>query len=138
MNAVLGRISAFSGLPDDEQAREGAGSSFRECWEAAEPGCEGPDGCSPRGTRGRYLRYVLDAIEAGPPDGVMLRRVRDRVLESVPTGGRYRLRFARGSSVDVDRVVLSTGHSTPEPTGTAEEWAYFATVRTGPKWSRGA
>lgn len=46
MNTVLGQISAFSGLPDDEQARASAGPSFWECREAAEPGCQGPDGYS--------------------------------------------------------------------------------------------
>ncbi|MFD4639760.1 FAD/NAD(P)-binding protein [Lentzea sp. NPDC058436] len=137
MNTVLGQISAFSGLPDDGPARAGAGPSFWEWWEAAEPGCPGPDGYSPRGTYGRYLRYVLDAVESGLPDGVSLHRVRDRVVRLVPAERRYRLHFAGRPAVDADRVVLTTGHSTPELTGTAARWAEFAAAHPGLRYVAG-
>ncbi|MFG1648166.1 FAD/NAD(P)-binding protein [Amycolatopsis sp. NPDC049252] len=131
MNTVLGQISAFSGLPDDAPARAGAGPSFWEWWESAEPGCPGPDGYAPRYFYGRYLRFVLDAIESGLPDGATLRRIRDQALELTPEHGSYRLRFAGRAPIRVDRVVLTTGHSTPELTGRARELADFAARTPG-------
>jgi hypothetical protein len=129
MNTVVGQISAFSGVPDDGPARPGAGPSFQQWWESAAAGCPGADGYAPRGVYGRYLRFVLDAVEAHLPDGVRMYRITAQVNDLTPDDGAYRLRLSDGTSVAVDRVVLTTGHSVPELAGQCRDLALFAAER---------
>lgn len=138
MNTVAGQISAFSGLPDSGPARPGAGPSLCEWWQATDPsGNPGPDGYAPRAAYGRYLQYVMAAIDAAAPAGVHLRRVHDRVAGLVRSGGRYRLTLDGAGIVECDRVVLTTGHSTPDLTGRAAEYASFAARQPGLRYFAG-
>jgi glutamate mutase epsilon subunit len=125
MNTVAGEVTIFSGPPDGGPARAGAGPSL-----AAWLPC-GVNEYAPRARYGRYLRFALDAVEAGLPDAVNLRRLVGRVDRLDRHAGGYRLRFADGQVLDCDRVVLATGHPTPAPTGEQRVLADFAASRPG-------
>lgn len=129
MNTVAGQISAFSGLPDEGRARPGAGPSFVQWWSSVDPDYPGPDSYAPRGHYGRYLRFVLDAIEAGLPERDRMHRVRASVADLERADDGYLLTFADGSRLSVDKVVLVTGHSRAEPVGEHQELADFAASR---------
>nr|WSW43171.1 FAD/NAD(P)-binding protein [Streptomyces sp. NBC_01001] len=137
MNTVAGQISAFSGLPDTDRPRAGSGPSFVEWWQSVDPDCPGRDGYAPRAQYGRYLRFVLDAVEAALPAGVSLHRVHGRVDDLDRTGTTYRLTLSDGSRLDADRVVLTTGHSLNSPSGWEEELAGFAAGHPRLRYIRG-
>lgn len=129
MNTVAGQISAFSGVPDAGPSRAGAGPSLLEWWSSVDPDCPGPDGYAPRAVYGRYMRFVLDAVEAGLPENARLRRTNARVDNLLRTRDGYRLTLSDGTHLEVDRVVLTTGHSVPEPTGEHKTFSEFAAAR---------
>ena len=137
MNTVAGMVSAFSGRPDGGPTRAGAGPSLLEWWQRRDPAHADPDGYASRADYGRYLHFVLDAVEAGLPDGVRLHRVHDRVVDLRRSGDAYRVSLAEGGEIAADRVVLTTGHSTPELTGTQRALAEFAQTRPGLRYLRG-
>ncbi|WP_189151014.1 FAD/NAD(P)-binding protein [Streptomyces lacrimifluminis] len=127
MNTVAGQISAYSGVPDGGPARAGAGPSFGEWWQAVDPAnYPGPDSYAPRGQYGRYLRSVLAAVQESLPPGVRLRCIKERAEDVVRGAGRYRLTLSGGERLDVDRVVLTTGHASNELTGREGDLADFA------------
>ncbi|MEW9337245.1 FAD/NAD(P)-binding protein [Streptomyces tanashiensis] len=125
MNTVAGQCSAYSGEPDAGPARAGAGPSFGQWWESVGD-YPGPDSYAPRGQYGRYLRSVLAAVEDSLPPGVQLRSIKERVEEVVRLDGRYRVVLSGGERLDVDRVVLTTGHSRHRLTGREGELADLA------------
>ncbi|MEU6084308.1 FAD/NAD(P)-binding protein [Streptomyces sp. NPDC047108] len=125
MNTVAGQCSAYSGEPDGGPARAGAGPSFGEWWESVGD-YPGPDSYAPRGQYGRYLRAVLTAVEESLPSGVRLRCVKERVEDIARVDGRYRIALSGGEQLDVDRVVLTTGHSRNRLTGREDGLADFA------------
>ena len=129
MNTVCGEVTMFSGPPDDEPARPGAGPSLAQWWSASEPGFPGRDGYAPRYLHGRYLCYVVDAVERALPEGANLHRVQARVEDLMSTGDGYRLALSDGADVHVDRVVLTTGHARPEQKGQFRAHAEFAATR---------
>ncbi|GLF98492.1 FAD/NAD(P)-binding protein [Streptomyces yaizuensis] len=137
MNTVADEISAFSGIPDDGPHRAGAGPSFGEWWRATDPDHPGPNSYAPRAVYGRYMRYVLSAARDGLPAGVRLHEVRLSVEDLVPTGGGYRLRLSDGSRLFADRVVLTTGHARPGPSGEQRELAEFAAAHPRLRHLRG-
>ncbi|MGW1965128.1 FAD/NAD(P)-binding protein [Streptomyces sp. NPDC001935] len=125
MNTVAGQCSAYSGEPDDGPTRAGAGPSFGQWWQAA-GNYPGPDSYAPRGQYGRYLRSVLTEVERNLPPGVRLRSIKERVEEVTGTHGRYRIALSGGERLDVDRVVLTTGHSRNRLTGHEHDLAALA------------
>ncbi|MFG3125144.1 FAD/NAD(P)-binding protein [Streptomyces sp. NPDC048201] len=125
MNTVAGQCSAYSGEPDGGPARAGAGPSFGEWWEAA-GNYPGPDSYAPRAQYGRYLRSVLTEVERTLPPGVRLRSIRERAEEVVRVDGRYRIALSGGERLDVDRVVMTTGHSRNRLTGREGDLAAHA------------
>ncbi|MFI1979659.1 FAD/NAD(P)-binding protein [Streptomyces wedmorensis] len=126
MNTVAGQCSAYSGEPDGGPARAGAGPSFGQWWESVGD-YPGPDSYAPRGQYGRYLRSVLDAVTESLPTGVRLRSIKERVEEVVRVDGdRYRIALSGGERLDVDRVVLATGHSRHRLTGREGDLADLA------------
>jgi glutamate mutase epsilon subunit len=135
MNTPAGEVTMFSGPADAGPARPGAGPTLAQWWQAEDPDCPGPDGYAPRVVYGRYLRFVLDTVTTSLPDRVQLRRIHARVDDLVRPGrehageGRYRLTLATGEELDADRVVLATGHPTPELIGAQRELADFAMER---------
>ncbi|HET6858782.1 MAG TPA: FAD/NAD(P)-binding protein [Streptomyces sp.] len=137
MNTVADEISAFSGIPDDGPHRAGAGPSFGEWWRATDPDHPGPNSYAPRAVYGRYMRYVLNAARAGLPPGVRLHEVRLSVDDLTRTADGYRLRLSDGSRLSVDKVVLTTGHARPEPSGEQRELAEFAAARPRLRYVRG-
>lgn len=126
MNTVAGEISAYSGPPDGGPTRPGAGPSFAQWWEAAEPGNGRANDCAPRALYGRYLSELLDAAERSLPDNTTLWRVEGRVYELGRAGCGYRLAFADGRRLQVDRAVLVTGHSAPRLSGNPRRLRSFS------------
>ncbi|WP_434589222.1 FAD/NAD(P)-binding protein [Streptomyces sp. A5-4] len=137
MNTVADEISAFSGVPDGGPHRAGAGPSFGEWWRATDPDHPGPNSYAPRALYGRYMRYVLRAARAALPDHVRLHEVRLSVEDLTRAGDGYRLRLSDGSRLSVDKVVLTTGHARPEPSGEQRELAEFAATRPQLRYVRG-
>ncbi|WP_274034540.1 FAD/NAD(P)-binding protein [Streptomyces sp. MMBL 11-1] len=131
MNTPVGLITAFSGASDGGPARAGAGPSLGQWWQAHLPGHPGPEGYAPRAVYGRYLRFALDAIESGLPPRVRLTRVHDSVLDLEPTANGHRLTLAGGTSLDVDRAVLTTGHARPPVDAPLRDLAEFAARHPG-------
>ncbi|MGH3855022.1 MAG: FAD/NAD(P)-binding protein, partial [Pseudonocardiaceae bacterium] len=112
----------------------GAGPTLAQWWEQMDHDYPGSNGYAPRAVYGRYLRFVLDAVVAGLPEQVRLRRVVASVedLIRIGTGSarEYRLTLSSGEQLFADRVVLATGHPTPELTGAQRELADFAKDRS--------
>ncbi|MFD3721508.1 FAD/NAD(P)-binding protein [Streptomyces sp. NPDC058674] len=137
MNTVADEISAFSGIPDGGPSRAGSGPSFGQWWRATDADHPGPGSYAPRAVYGRYMRYVLSAVRSGLPDHVRLHEVRLSVEDLVPAGGGYRLGLSDGSRLSVDRVVLTTGHARPEPSGEQKVLADFADAHPHLRYVRG-
>lgn len=129
MNTVCGEVSAFSGIPDGGPARAGAGPSLVQYWASVDPDCPGPNGYAPRALHGRYMHFVLEAVERGLPPGATLHRVHAKVEELERTGAGYALRLSNGTRLAADRVILVTGHSRQEQTGELAALADFAAAR---------
>ncbi|MDX2590844.1 MULTISPECIES: FAD/NAD(P)-binding protein [Streptomyces] len=131
MNTVADEVSAFSGPPDGGPARPGAGPSLAQWWSSVDPEYPGPNSYAPRALHGRYMRFLLDAIEKNLPERVRLIPVHATVDALERTGDGYRLTLRDGSGLTVDRVVLTTGHTTPELTGNQRRLAAHAARHPG-------
>jgi hypothetical protein len=129
MNTVCGEVSAFSGIPDGGPARAGAGPSLVQYWASVDPGCPGPNGYAPRALHGRYMHFVLEAVERGLPPGATLHRVRAAVETLEREGDGYALALSNGTRLHADRVILVTGHARQEQTGELAALAEFAAPR---------
>ncbi|WP_370126406.1 FAD/NAD(P)-binding protein [Streptacidiphilus sp. EB103A] len=137
MNTVCAEVSMFSGLPDGGPARPGAGPSLAQWWADNEADCPGPNAYAPRALHGRYMRYVLDTIDASLPPWAALHRVTATVEDLVPGADGYALHLSDGTLLRADRVVLTTGHPTPDLTGAHRELAEFAAARPHLRYIRG-
>lgn len=139
MNTPAGEVTMFSGAADSGPARPGAGPSLAEWWSEEEPDVGGPLAYAPRGTYGRYLRFVLDAVERGLPQRARLHRVRAevRALHRADDGRGRRLELADGTVLHADRVVLTTGHPLTRLTSAQQELADFAARHPGLTYVRG-
>ncbi|MEW9532606.1 FAD/NAD(P)-binding protein [Microbispora sp. NPDC049125] len=137
MNTVAGEVTMFSGPPDGGPARPGAGPSLAQWWQEVDADCPGPNGYAPRPLYGRYLRFLLDTVERGLPDGVTLRRRKAEVVDLTPEQGGYLLRTADGETLRADRVVLTTGHPRPRLDRVQQRLADFAWERPELRYIRG-
>ena len=137
MNTVAGEVSAFSGESDDGTARPGAGPSLSQWWSSVDPAAAGDNGYAPRAVHGRYMRFVLDSIEAALPPQVRLHRVLARVEDLQPEPQGYRLLLSGGAELFVDRVILVTGHAQPELSGLQRMLAEFAAGNPGLRYIPG-
>ncbi|MFC7309309.1 FAD/NAD(P)-binding protein [Streptomyces monticola] len=126
MNTVADEVSAFSGQPDGGPARPGAGPSLAQWWSAVDPEYPGPNSYAPRALHGRYMQFILKTIEENLPEKVRLIPVKATVDELKRTADGYRLTLREGAHLTADRVILTTGHTTPELTGTQRHLAAFA------------
>jgi hypothetical protein len=129
MNTVCGEVSAFSGIPDGGPARAGAGPSLVQWWVSVDPDCPGPNGYAPRAVHGRYMHFVLRAVEASLPPNATLHRVHASVETLARDGDGYGLALSNGTRLTVDRVILVTGHSRQKQTGELASLAAFAATR---------
>ncbi|GGV58326.1 hypothetical protein GCM10010277_60880 [Streptomyces longisporoflavus] len=128
-NTVASQVSMFA---------EGTGPSFTE-WAASagyrafdaayhptgddsgEP--VGEHAYLPRRMLGSYLSWVFDRTLGSLPDTVRVVQHRDRAVDVAPTADdRYAVRLARGFTVTVDYLFLTTGHCERVPT--EEDHAY--------------
>ncbi|OCC08191.1 FAD/NAD(P)-binding protein [Streptomyces sp. PTY087I2] len=126
MNTVAGEITAFSGPPDAGPARPGAGPSFAQWWDMTEPGHDHANDYAPRGLYGRYLLFLLDAIERHLPPSVTLHRLVATVTDLRKEGEGYCLTLDDGREIRVDRAALATGHARPRLSGHLRELQRFA------------
>ncbi|MGW1294734.1 FAD/NAD(P)-binding protein [Streptomyces sp. NPDC002533] len=126
MNTVAGEITAFSGPPDAGPARPGAGPSFAQWWDTLEPGHDHANDYGPRGLYGRYLLFLLDAIERHLPPSVTLHRLVATVTDLRKEGQGYCLALDDGREIRVDRAALATGHARPRLSGHLRELQRFA------------
>lgn len=131
MNTVCGEVSAFSGIPDGGPARAGAGPSLVQYWASVDPDCPGPNGYAPRALHGRYMHFVLEAVERSLPPNATLHRVHAAVetLARSADGDGYALSLSNGTDLHADRVILVTGHSRQEQIGELGALAEFAATR---------
>ncbi|WP_188316943.1 FAD/NAD(P)-binding protein [Solihabitans fulvus] len=138
MNTPACEVTMFSGPPDDGPARPSAGPSLAQWWQRVMPDTAEPNGYAERGLYGRYLRFVLDTIEASLPETVTLERVRAMVhaLDRTPQG-HYQLMLFDGRVIEADRVVLATGHPRTELTPGQRALAAFAEARPRLRYLRG-
>ncbi|MCS7476898.1 FAD/NAD(P)-binding protein [Umezawaea endophytica] len=130
MNTVAGEITAFSGPPDSGPPRPGAGPSFAQWWDRVDPSRAHANDYAPRRLYGRYLLFLLDAIERALPTSARVHRVTAMVEDLRELGpGGYRLILDDGSEIDVDRAVLVTGHARPRLSGHLLDLRRFARTR---------
>ena len=146
MNTPAGEVTMFSGAADGDGDRAGAGPSLAQWWQRVDPPRADPLGYAPRAVYGRYLRFVLDVVEAGLPAGVRLHRITREVVDlKAHQAGDWRLAVAGdpadphdiGTVIAADRVVLTTGHPLPVLRPEQRELAAFATARPELRYIRG-
>jgi uncharacterized NAD(P)/FAD-binding protein YdhS len=102
LNVRVGNMSAWPHDPGHLQA-----------WLAGSgQGCDGADFIS-RGTYGRYLASMLQQAAARESGPQRLLLEHDEVVNAEPAQGRLRLTLAMGRTMEVDAVVLATGHQPP-------------------------
>ncbi|MEU3615499.1 FAD/NAD(P)-binding protein [Streptomyces sp. NPDC006872] len=131
MNTVADEVSAFSGPPDGGPARPGAGPSLAQWWSSVDPEYPGPNSYAPRALHGRYMQFLLDAIGKNLPERVRLIPVYATVDALQHTADGYRLTLRGGTHLTADRVVLTTGHTSPELTGNQRRLAAHAARHPG-------
>ena len=137
MNTAAGEVTMFSGPPDGGPPRAGAGPSLAQWWASVDPARADPAGYAPRALYGRYLRFVLDQIEAERPDQFVLRRIAARVEDLRQVSGReWVLTLSGGGQLKADRVVLATGHPVTELQAGQKSLADFAAARRGLRYVR--
>jgi uncharacterized NAD(P)/FAD-binding protein YdhS len=95
-------------------------------WEgdACRPGGSGrpvsPDDFLPRKVMGEYLEWSFNVLLAEAPDNVEVVHHRSAAIDLVPLpSGRESLTLADGTCIDVDHVVLATGHTPNDTTDRA-------------------
>jgi methylaspartate mutase epsilon subunit len=137
MNTAAGEVTMFSGPPDGGPPRAGAGPSLAQWWATVDPDRADPAGYAPRALYGRYLRFVLDRIEAGLPGRFVLHRITARVEDLRRADSQeWVLALADGGRLKADRVVLATGHPVTEPQAGQRSLADFAGARRGLSYIR--
>ncbi|WP_170063518.1 FAD/NAD(P)-binding protein [Rathayibacter tritici] len=137
MNTPAGEVSAFSGRPDGGPPRPGAGPSLAEWLDLSQPGASHDLTYAPRAAHGEYMQFVLTAIERHLPDTVGLRRLKDEVTDLESCGSGYAVSLRSGTRLRADRVVLTTGHGRPTPTGDHRTYSAYADTRTPVRYFRG-
>jgi len=139
MNTVTGEVTMYSGCPDGGPARAGAGPSLHQ-WLADHPdrrwSALGEGDYAPRAAYGQYLRDVFTSLVAHRPANVTVHTVRGAVERVEPAaGGGLRVAAFGGRLVlDVDKVVLATGHPHLEPTPRERELLDHAAGRPGVRY----
>lgn len=136
MNTVADEVTMFSGPADAGPARPGAGPTLTQWWRRIDPAAPG-DGYAPRALYGRYLRFVLDAVERSLPAGVTLRRLNAEVTDLTRGHGEYSLSTADGRRLTAHRVVLATGHQRPLLDSEQHRFTTFARRHAGVRYVRG-
>lgn len=126
MNTVADEVSAFSGTCDEGPARPGAGPSLAQWWAARDPAYPGPNSYAPRGLYGEYMLDVLAAIRRALPPGCVLHEVTKAVADLEPGDDGVHLAFADGTMLNVNRVVLATGHTEIEVDAAQQPLQAFA------------
>ncbi|RKD35564.1 MULTISPECIES: FAD/NAD(P)-binding protein [unclassified Rhizobium] len=124
MNTRCKNATMFPNAPDEGAWRPGYGPTFMEWWRQVDTNYPGPSGYAPRGLYGKYLKFVLDAVELNLPDNMSLERVQDRVVNITEHTDQYELTFESGrSALHVDRLIVCSGYPHREKSKHAENMA---------------
>ncbi len=137
MNTVAEEVSSFSGPLDGGPPRPGAGPSLAQWWSAVDSGYPGANAYAPRAIHGQYMQFVLSTIEESFSPGISLQRISAQVLDLTDTPHTRTLALDNGQSLNVDKVVIATGHPTPELTGWEKQLQQFADQTQGLAFIRG-
>ncbi|MFI0260542.1 FAD/NAD(P)-binding protein [Streptomyces sp. NPDC017056] len=139
MNTPAGEVTMFSGPADGGPPRAGAGPALDAWWRTQEPDAAGPHAYAPRATYGKYLRFVLDAVESGLGPRVTLHRRVDTVtaMRRPADGAGWELSLAGGTTLHCDRAVLATGHARPGLSPDQQALSDFAATRPALRYVRG-
>lgn len=137
MNTPAGEVSAFSGRPDGDPPRPGAGPSLAEWLNLSRSGAPHDLTYAPRADHGEYMQFVLTAIERHLPDNVGLRRLTAEVTDLEACGSEYAVSLRSGTQLRANRVVLTTGHSRPTPTGDQQTYSTYADAHEGTRYFHG-
>lgn len=126
MNTVADEVSAFSGPLDKEYARPGAGPSLAEWWKSVDPFYPGKNSYASRALYGQYMEYVLSTIEKSLPTNVSIIKINSEVTDLFTTNATCHINLKNRDSIVVDKVVLTTGHSTNKPSVYEKELISFS------------
>lgn len=137
MNTVAEEVSSFSGPLDDGPIRPGAGPSLAQWWSSVDPAYPGPNAYAPRAVHGEYMQFVLSTIEASFTPNISLQRVPAVVVDLLNEENVQTLELDNGAFLQVDKVVIATGHPTPELIGWERELQQFAQQTAGLEFFRG-
>ncbi|OLF51764.1 FAD/NAD(P)-binding protein [Pseudomonas chlororaphis] len=137
MNTVAEEVSSFSGPLDDGPIRPGAGPSLAQWWRSVDPAYPGPNAYAPRAVHGEYMQFVLSTIEASFTPNISLQRIAAVVVDLVNDDNIQTLELDNGAFLQADKVVIATGHPTPELVGWEKELQQFAQQTPGLAFFRG-
>ncbi len=138
MNTVANEVSAFSGPWTEGPARPGAGPSLAQWWQSRDPAYPGPNSYAPRALYGHYMLYVLETIELSlRPLGVPLHKVSARVEALRSHADGCQLSLSTDVTLDVHRVVLTTGHSQHDLEPLHRSFSEFADATAGIRYLAG-
>jgi hypothetical protein len=135
MNTAAGEVSVYSSGPDGGPARAGAGPSLAE-WLTHHPdprwSALGPNDYAPRPVYGQYMHEAFNNFVANAPDNVIVVPVPARVKRIERRDGKQIVITDHdGLSVEVDKVVLSTGHPRNRPNAKERRFVEFAEHNPG-------
>ncbi|HLZ10322.1 MAG TPA: FAD/NAD(P)-binding protein, partial [Chloroflexota bacterium] len=139
LNVPAGRMSAWPDRPDDFV------HWLQQNESAVLEGKPDPSRVfAPRPSYRRYLQSVLADAESRAATGVTLERISDEAISVETASPGFRIIFAAGRTVAADRVVLTSGYSSPKdppventgfyqsPRYVANAWTAGAVERIGP------
>jgi hypothetical protein len=111
MNTLANETTMFSGPPDDNDARPGAGPSLAQWWVNVDPNNAEPKGLAPRKVYGEYLNYVFNKTVKALSLVSAVNLVKDSAIDlHRTTDKRWEVVFQKNKAVLADRVVLATGN----------------------------
>ncbi|MGW6318119.1 FAD/NAD(P)-binding protein [Streptomyces sp. NPDC055099] len=134
-NTVASQVSMFAENTGPSFTQWAASAGYRAFEAAYHPTGDdsgepvGEHAYLPRRMLGSYLSFVFDRTLASLPGTVRVVQHRDRAVDIAPTADdRYAVKLARGFTVTVDYLFLTTGHCERVPT--EEDLAHGAFSRT--------
>lgn len=116
MNTIAQEISGFSGKWDGGYIQAGNGPSFAEWISISKRKSEEYTDYFPRAYYGEYLQFILNTIEENFPDNVSIKKVCATVVDINVYENTMEIYFDTGERLNLDKIVLATGHAINELT----------------------
>lgn len=137
MNTVADEVSAFSGPPNGV-TRPGAGPSLAQWWEENYEDYPGKNSYAPRALHGEYMLYTLDSIEKNLPNNTKLIKIKSYVEDiSIIDSNNIKLIFDNKTELTINKLILTTGHTSPEIDNNYKELENFCDINKEVKFIRG-